>query len=75
MTVIVALVEEGGADVNLQTTETGDTPLILSVSSILNHYSLSILSRHFGLFSIPLKIVAVEIDKSVTILMSHTSPS
>ena len=60
MTVIVALVEEGGADVNLQTTETGDTPLILSVSSILNHYSLSILRY---------PIVAVEIDKSVTILM------
>jgi ankyrin repeat protein len=34
MTVIVALVEEGGADVNLQAEGTGDTPLILSVSCL-----------------------------------------
>lgn len=37
MTVIVALVEEGGADINLQTTETGDTPLILSVCPLLHN--------------------------------------
>ena len=30
--IIVALVEEGGADVNLRGGERGDTPLILSVS-------------------------------------------
>lgn len=28
----MALVEEGGADVNVQTGDTGDTPLMLSVS-------------------------------------------
>lgn len=32
MTVIVALVEEGGANINQQTTDTEDTPLMLSVS-------------------------------------------
>jgi mitogen-activated protein kinase kinase kinase 19 len=38
MTVIVALVEEGGADINLQTSQTGDTPLIISVGSLLSIY-------------------------------------
>ena len=35
MTVIVALVEEGGANINQQTTDTEDTPLMLSVSRTL----------------------------------------
>lgn len=32
MAIIVALVEEGGADVNIKGGERGDTPLMLSVS-------------------------------------------
>ena len=37
MTVIVALVEEGEADINLPTSDSGETPLMLSVSNTTTH--------------------------------------
>lgn len=52
--IIVALVEEGGADVNFRGGERKDTPLMLSVRKNLNILCLNSLSTPFIFTSLPL---------------------